>query len=307
MRIVYLGTPDFAVPSLKALVENGFNVVGVVTTPDRPSGRGLKMNPSPVKVAAEALGIPVLTPERLKAPEFLEQLRALKADLQFVVAFRMLPEVVWNMPPMGTVNLHGSLLPKYRGAAPINRAIMNGDTVTGVTIFRLKHEIDTGDLIFRKEMQILPGETATELHDRMMEFGAKWIVEAAKVIENGTVNYLPQSEVGEEPTLAPKIFREDCKLDFTKSSEELHNQIRGLSYYPGAYCTLDGKNLKVFKAEMVAQKLEPGQLKQVDDSTLLVGTSTSSLKLIEIQLEGKKKMNLSDFLRGYKIQEFQVF
>ena len=295
MRIVFLGTPEFAVASLEALIAHQFNVVAVVTAPDKPSGRGLKLTPSPVKLCAEKHGIPVLQPEKLKDPQFLEELSEFKADLQFVVAFRMLPEVVWNMPPLGTYNLHGSLLPKYRGAAPIHWAVMNGDLETGVTVFKLKHEIDTGDIILRKTIPIGRSETTSEVHDRMMFVGAEALAEAAKMIEGQEINFLPQRE--DEVSLAPKLFKETCLIDWSQSVEIVYNKIRGLAYFPGAYFLFQGKTVKLFGTRISSVKLQPGEIKETDQK-LLIGCLEGSLEILEIQVEGKRKMEIGEFLRG---------
>ena len=295
MRIVFLGTPEFAVASLEALIAHQFNVVAVVTAPDKPSGRGLKLTPSPVKLCAEKHGIPVLQPEKLKDPQFLQELSEFKADLQFVVAFRMLPEVVWNMPPLGTYNLHGSLLPKYRGAAPIHWAVMNGDLETGVTVFKLKHEIDTGDIILRKTIQIGPSETTSEVHDRMMFVGAEALAEASKMIEGQEINFLPQRE--DEVSLAPKLFKETCLIDWSQSVEIVYNKIRGLAYFPGAYFLFQGKTVKLFGSRTSSVKLQPGEIKETDQK-LLIGCLDGSLEILEIQVEGKRKMEIGEFLRG---------
>ncbi len=295
MRIVFLGTPEFAVASLEALIAHQFNVVAVVTAPDKPSGRGLKLTPSPVKLCAEKHGIPVLQPEKLKDPQFLQELSEFKADLQFVVAFRMLPEVVWNMPPLGTYNLHGSLLPKYRGAAPIHWAVMNGDLETGVTVFKLKHEIDTGDIILRKTIPIGRSETTSEVHDRMMFVGAEALAEAAKMIESQEINFLPQRE--DEVSLAPKLFKETCLIDWSQSVEIVYNKIRGLAYFPGAYFLFQGKTVKLFGTRISSVKLQPGEIKETDQK-LLIGCLDGSLEILEIQVEGKRKMEIGEFLRG---------
>ena len=295
MRIVFLGTPEFAVASLEALIAHQFNVVAVVTAPDKPSGRGLKLTPSPVKLCAEKHGIPVLQPEKLKDPQFLQELSEFKADLQFVVAFRMLPEVVWNMPPLGTYNLHGSLLPKYRGAAPIHWAVMNGDLETGVTVFKLKHEIDTGDIILRKTIPIGRSETTSEVHDRMMFVGAEALAEAAKMIEGQEINFLPQRE--DEVSLAPKLFKETCLIDWNQSVEIVYNKIRGLAYFPGAYFLFQGKTVKLFGSRISSVKLHPGEIKETDQK-LLIGCMDGSLEILEIQVEGKRKMEIGEFLRG---------
>jgi len=248
LRIVFMGTPDFAVPSLEILVENGYQVVGVITATDKWGGRGKKkLLESPVKQAAVQHGIPVLQPKNLKDPEFLEELRALEANLQVIVAFRMLPEVVWGMPELGTFNLHGSLLPKYRGAAPINWAIIRGETETGVTSFFLQQEIDTGDLIFQESMPIHPDDTAGDVHDRMMHLGAKVVLKTVNAISEGSVTTQRQDDA--EATSAPKIFSDTCQIDFDQPIQQVHDFVRGLSPYPAAWTTLDEQQLKILKAE----------------------------------------------------------
>ncbi len=295
MRIIFLGTPEFAVASLEALITHGFNVVAVVTAPDKPSGRGLKLTPPPVKLCAEKHGIPVLQPIKLKDPIFIQELASFQADLQFVVAFRMLPELVWNMPRLGTYNLHGSLLPKYRGAAPIHWAVMNGDQETGITVFKLKHEIDTGDIILRKTMPINRNETTSQVHDRMMMIGAEALAEAAKMIENDQVDFLEQRE--DEVSLAPKIFKETCLIDWNQPVEIVYNKIRGLAYFPGAYFVFQGKTVKVFQTELGREKLTPGEIKETENE-IIIGCSDGSLSLKEFQVEGKRKMEIAEFLRG---------
>lgn len=295
MRIIFLGTPEFAVASLEALITHGFNVVAVVTAPDKPSGRGLKLTPPPVKLCAEKHGIPVLQPIKLKDPIFIQELASFQADLQFVVAFRMLPELVWNMPRLGTYNLHGSLLPKYRGAAPIHWAVMNGDQETGITVFKLKHEIDTGDIILRKTMPINRNETTSQVHDRMMMIGAEALAEAAKMIENDQVGFLEQRE--DEVSLAPKLFKETCLIDWNQPVENVYNKIRGLAYFPGAYFVFQGKTVKVFQTELGQEKLTPGEIKETENE-IIIGCSDGSLSLKEFQVEGKRKMEIAEFLRG---------
>lgn len=246
LRIVFMGTPEFAVASLDALVKAGCTIVGVVTAPDKPAGRGMKLTESAVKQYAIAHQLPVLQPEKLKAENFLEELKLLKADIQVVVAFRMLPEVVWNMPAMGTINLHGSLLPQYRGAAPINWAVINGEKQTGVTTFRLQHAIDTGNILLQESFAIGENETAGEVHDRMKEIGARLLVETIRGLAAGTITEQPQQIEG-SVRHAPKIFTETCRIDFTQSTEQVHNLIRGLSPFPGAFTNLQGKMLKIFR------------------------------------------------------------
>lgn len=307
MRIIFMGTPDFAVASLSALLEAGENIVAVVTAPDRPAGRGQKLKESAVKEFAVAHQIPVLQPEKLKDPSFLEELKALKADLQVVVAFRMLPEVVWNMPPLGTVNLHASLLPQYRGAAPINHAIIQGEKQTGVTTFLLQHEIDTGHILMAEAVSIGPDETAGELYIRLMHTGADLLTKTVRALAEGRVEPKPQL-VKDEKLLqpAPKIFREDCRIEWDQSSERVYNFIRGLSPYPAAFTTLDGKTLKIFRAAKQAAPEgtvlpEPGTLDTDAKTYLQFSTQDGYIQALEVQLEGKRKMEVTDFLRGYQI------
>lgn len=297
-----MGTPDFAVASLDALVQANFDVVAVVTAPDKPSGRGQKLNESAVKKYAVEKGIPVLQPEKLKNPEFIEELRSYQADLQVVVAFRMLPEVVWNMPPKGTINLHGSLLPQYRGAAPINHAIINGEKESGVTTFFLTHEIDTGNIILSDSTTIADDETAGDLHDKLMYIGANLLVKTLKAIEAGEVNEQPQPQSGELKH-APKIFKDDCKIDWNNQAQTIYNLIRGLSPYPTAFTFLNDKTLKVFKAEI--EDKEPGIVAGgflTDGKTYLkFAAKDGFIKLLDIQYEGKKRMLIEDFLRGMRL------
>ncbi|KQS40573.1 methionyl-tRNA formyltransferase [Pedobacter sp. Leaf194] len=302
MKIVFMGTPDFAVASLDALVKAEFDIVAVITAPDKPAGRGQKLNESAVKKYAVEKGIPVLQPEKLKNPEFLETLKSYEADLQVVVAFRMLPEVVWNMPPKGTINLHGSLLPQYRGAAPINHAIINGEQESGVTTFFLTHEIDTGDIILSDSTPIADDETAGELHDKLMIIGANLLVKTVKAIEGGNFTEQPQPQI-DVLKHAPKIFKEDCKIDWNNSAKQVHNLIRGLSPYPTAFTILNDKVLKIFKAEI--EDKEPGIAAGgflTDGKTFLkFATKDGFIKLLDIQYEGKKRMLIEDFLRGMRL------
>jgi len=305
-----MGTPDFAVPSLEILLVNGYKVVAVVTAPDKPGGRqGIQQ--SAVKQFAVAKGLKVLQPEKLKNPAFLEELRGLNADLQIVVAFRMLPEVVWAMPPMGTMNLHGSLLPKFRGAAPINWAIIRGELETGVTTFLLKHEIDTGDLLFQQTIPIGPDETAGELHDRMMQIGAELVLKSVQAIEQGTVDAMPQADI--EATHAPKIFAETCRINFEQPTTQVHNFVRGLSPYPGAWTVLDGKTVKILRTSLNTVQAEagnrnpPGQWSTDGKSYLNISTSDGAVSVLELQLEGKKRMPVSEFLKGFEIKHGASF
>ena len=301
-RIVFLGTPDFAVESLKALLHAGHTVVGVVTAPDKPAGRGQKLSESAVKQYAQEQGLPILQPIKLKDPEFIAQLSALKPDLQVVVAFRMLPETVWNLPPQGTVNVHGSLLPKYRGAAPINWAILNGEKETGVSTFKLQHEIDTGDILLQEKMPIGPNETAGELHDRMKVEGAQLLVKTLQELANGTLKASPQ-QLNSDTKHAPKLFKTDCEIDWNNTSEQIHNQIRGLSPYPTAFTVLGDKTLKIFSAEIEPGKPEipAGTFSSDHKSYLKFAATDGYLSLKEMQLEGKKKMGIEEFLRGIRL------
>ena len=308
LKIVFFGTPEFAVKSLDALVVGGYNVAAVVTMPDKAGGRGNKVIESDVKKYAVAKGLPVLQPEKLKNPEFVEQLREINADLFIVIAFRMLPEVVWTMPRLGTFNLHGSLLPKYRGAAPINRAIMNGEKETGVTTFFLKHEIDTGDMIGSRSIEISEEDNAGTVHDRLMEIGAEMVIDTVENIINGTLTTIPQPEGEFIP--APKIFREDCRINWNRPVQEIHNHIRGLSPYPAAFTTMRDSNgketdVKIFasranidNAPVFPSTLAPGDA-FISGKRLFVATSTAPLEILAIQPSGKKRMETSAFLLGY--------
>lgn len=298
-----MGTPAFAVASLDALVQAGCNIVAVITAPDKPAGRGMKLNESEVKKYAMEKGLNLLQPVKLKDPEFINMLRNLKADLQIVVAFRMLPEIVWNMPPMGTINLHGSLLPQYRGAAPINWALINGDKFTGVTTFKLKHEIDTGDILLRKEIPLGENDTAGELHDRMKEIGADLLVETVKGLEAGTLNEVPQEYTpGEDIRHAPKIFTDTCKIDWIKTSTEVHNLIRGLSPFPGAFTTIQNKTLKIYRSVNKPEISggEPGQISTDHKNWLRFSCGQGTVEVLELQMEGKKRMGVQDFLKGFR-------
>lgn len=309
-RIVFMGTPEFAVASLRALVEDGWNVVGVVTTPDKPAGRGQKMSISAVKEYALEQGLPILQPEKLKDEAFLQELKSLQADVQVVVAFRMLPEVVWNMPPKGTFNLHASLLPQYRGAAPINWAIINGEKETGVTTFFLQHEIDTGNIILQKKTQIGDDENIGELYDRLMGIGSNAVLETMERIVAGNVQTTPQPE-SENLKPAPKLFKETCKLDFSDTVENVRNKIRGLSPYPAAWMDLtlaDGTKttMKVFEAQTDIQDGTSdekgfGSLETDGKSFLRVKCGNGWLRLHDVQIAGKKRMNVKDLLNGIKL------
>jgi len=329
VRIVFMGTPEFAVASLDALVRAPCNIVGVITAPDKPGGRGMKLQQSAVKKYSLRHRLNILQPEKLKNPEFLAQLKSLNADLQIVVAFRMLPDVVWNMPPMGTVNLHASLLPQYRGAAPINWAIINGETDTGVTTFKLKHEIDTGNVLMQEKIPIGEDETAGELHDRMKEIGAQMLVTTVAGLADGTLQETPQSSImNSELSIensatsdshsqltpdpyrdhnsllkhAPKITTATCKIDWNKSIDEIHNLVRGLSPYPAAFTELGDKILKVFKSEKEAAvpTSRIGRWETDRTTFLKFAAKDGYVHLKDIQLEGKKRMSIEDFLRGYR-------
>ena len=305
MRIIFMGTPDFAVASLDALIQSGCNIVGVVTAPDKPAGRGQKINESAVKQYAVTNGLKVLQPVKLKDEQFLEELRALKADLQVVVAFRMLPEVVWNMPVSGTINLHASLLPQYRGAAPINWVLINGEKESGVTTFFLKQEIDTGDILFTEKVTLTGRETAGDLHDRLMAKGAGLLVKTVKAVESGRYTENPQEHLTEGMELkhAPKIFKEDCNIDWNQPAETIYNLIRGLSPYPTAYTKLNDKMLKVFGAEyeLVETNEQPGEFFSDNRNFLKVSATDGFVHLTDVQLEGKKRMAIEEFLRGVRL------
>ena len=300
-----MGTPEFAVESLDELIQSGCDIVGVITAPDKPAGRGQKVSESAVKQYAVAHGLKVLQPEKLKDEKFLEELRALHADLQVVVAFRMLPEVVWNMPRMGTINLHASLLPQYRGAAPINWVLINGETETGVTTFFLKHDIDTGDILFTEKIMLTGQETAGELHDRLMDKGAGLLVKTVKAVESGRYTENPQVHLtaGLELKHAPKIFKEDCNINWNQPAQKAYNLIRGLSPYPTAYTMLNDKILKVFGAqyEIADTGGEPGEFFSDNRTFLKVAALDGFVYLTDIQMEGKKRMGVQEFLRGVRL------
>jgi methionyl-tRNA formyltransferase len=299
MRIIFMGTPDFAVASLKALLEAGHQIIAVVTAPDTPAGRK-GTNISAVKRFAMEHALTVLQPLKLKSPEFIDQLRSLNADIQVVVAFRMLPEVVWNMPPQGTINLHGSLLPLLRGAAPIHWAVMRGETQTGVTTFRLKHEIDTGELLFQEKMEIGPDETTTCVHDRMMVLGAQVMVKTIEAIQSGTSDPVPQTD--ELATHAPKLNHEICQIDFGRTQIDVHNFIRGLSLFPGAWTLLNGDHIKILRAKKVAEHsdLLPSYLLIDEKRRLYVGTQSGAIEILVLQPEGKKRLDTHEFLNGWR-------
>ncbi|HIX26918.1 MAG TPA: methionyl-tRNA formyltransferase [Candidatus Barnesiella excrementigallinarum] len=310
LRIVYMGTPDFAVESLRRLVEGGYHVVAVITMPDKPAGRGHKIQYSPVKEYALAQGLKLLQPEKLKDESFIEELRALQADLQIVVAFRMLPEVVWNMPRLGTFNLHASLLPQYRGAAPLNWAIINGDTETGITTFFLKHEIDTGEIIQQKRIPILPEDNVGTIHDKLMVMGADMVVETVDAIIAGTISPIDQESIATEEPLrpAPKIFKETCHIDWNKPCNEIHNLVRGLSPYPAAWCewvSPDGSRLgvKIFRTSPLPETGTsiPGSIRTDGKNFIEIACADGYVRIEELQLAGKKRMATADLLRGFHL------
>lgn len=311
MRIVFMGTPDFAVASLDILIKNKYNVVGVITAADKPAGRGQQLQQSAVKQYALQQDLTILQPEKLKEEQFLKQLTDLKADLQIVVAFRMLPEVVWNMPRLGTFNLHGSLLPQYRGAAPINRAVMNGEKETGVSTFFLQQEIDTGKIIFQEKTAVGENDTAGEVHDRLMMIGANLVLKTVQAIERNDYPQTDQSEfikANEEIKNAPKIFKDDCKIDWLKTTDEVHNHIRGLSPYPAAFTTFVAPTGQLYPVKFFISKKEKSTPSQpiksvVTDSKnqLKIAVSDGYIIIEELQLAGKKKMGIQEFLRGFAI------
>ena len=307
LRIVFMGTPDFAVGSLKKILEAGLEVVGVITAPDRPAGRGRKVQESAVKQFAEQHQLKILQPTNLKDEDFLTELKALNANVQVVVAFRMLPKVVWQMPEHGTFNLHASLLPQYRGAAPINWAIINGETQTGVTTFFIDEKIDTGNIILQKVEKIFPEDTVGTLHDRLMEIGAELVVETCKQIETGTISLKKQDENGELKA-APKIHKETCEVDWTATINTIHNHIRGLSPYPGAWSTLINgdktEQVKIFasKPEMADHHYNVGKL-LVDKKSMKVAVKEGYVHLLELQLPGKRRMKVQEVLNGLNLEE----
>jgi methionyl-tRNA formyltransferase len=304
LRIIFMGTPEFAVASLDTLVKNGYDIAGVVTAPDKPAGRGMNLQQSAVKKYAIEHQLNVLQPEKLRDAEFISQLKLLNADLHIVVAFRMLPELVWNMPPMGTINVHGSLLPKYRGAAPINWAIINGEKETGVTTFKLKHEIDTGNILLQEKIVIRENETAGELHDEMKETGAHLLIKTVKGLENNTVTEIPQDSNYLTPSAihAPKIFKDTCKINWNCTVDEVYNLIRGLSPYPGAFTHLENKIFKIFlaKKENAIPNIKAGNFITDHKNFLKFACVDGFISVDELQLAGKKRMNVSDFLRGHR-------
>lgn len=313
LRIVYMGTPEFAVESLKRLVEGGYNIVGVITMPDKPMGRhGSVLQPSPVKQYAVSQGLKVLQPEKLKNEEFVAELRSLNADLQIVVAFRMLPEVVWSMPRLGTFNLHASLLPQYRGAAPINWAVINGDTETGITTFFLKHEIDTGEIIDQVRVPIADTDNVEVVYERLMRLGGDLVLKTVDAILEGSVKTIPQEELAQVGELrpAPKIFKETCRIDWTIGVKRIYDFVRGLSPYPAAWTELyqegtDPVMLKIFETEKLfyEHSLAPGTIVTDCKTYFKIASSDGYVNVLSLQLAGKKRMEINDFLRGYRHTE----
>ncbi|MDR2271725.1 MAG: methionyl-tRNA formyltransferase [Sphingobacterium sp.] len=304
MRIIFMGTPDFAVASLEALIQSGEQVVAVVTVPDKPAGRGQKIHESAVKIYATQHHIPVLQPTKLRDEAFLAELKSYQADLQVVVAFRMLPEVVWNMPRYGTINVHASLLPQYRGAAPINHAIMNGEKESGVTTFLLQHEIDTGNILLAEKVAISETDTAGDLHDNLMVAGAGTLLRTIQQLKEGSLQPKSQDEIIPAETLkhAPKIFKEDCKINWDQPTAAVYNFIRGLSPYPTAFTLLNDKVLKIYRTEkeQTATLATHGTVETDQKNYLKFATQDGYISVLELQLEGKKKMNVVDFLKGYR-------
>lgn len=317
LRIVFMGTPDFAVESLRILVENNYNVVGVITMPDKPSGRGYKLQPSAIKKYALEQNLPLLQPEKLKDEVFLSKLKAWNADLQIVVAFRMLPEAVWNMPSFGTFNLHASLLPQYRGAAPINWAIINGEKETGVTTFFLDHQIDTGKIILQEKVQIADEDNAGTVHDKLMQIGAETVRKTVDLVIEGKADGIDQGQFineGIQLKAAPKIFKETCRIDWNKPASEIHNLIRGMSPYPTAWTELynEGKEfqtVKIYSSEVVSKihTQEVGRIETDNKSYLYVACINGYISLKELQFAGKKAMKIDEILRGNKFDENSYF
>lgn len=304
LRIIFMGTPQFAVASLEALVKAGCNVAAVVTAPDKAAGRGMHLQESAVKKIAVANNIPVLQPVKLKDQGFIDALHSFKADIQVVVAFRMLPEIVWNMPPLGTINVHASLLPQYRGAAPINWAVINGEKETGITTFKLQHAIDTGNILLQDKLSIADDETAGELHDRLMALGAKMIVQTMDGIANNTIKELPQP--GNEAILkhAPKIFTETCRINWNNSTQNIYNLVRGLSPYPAAFTFLEEKMMKILycRKEITQHGIAPGNFETDGKKFLKFAAEDGWIWVEELQLEGKKRMDILSFLRGHRFK-----
>ena len=312
-RIVFMGTPEFAVESLKLLVENKYNIVGVVTMPDKPAGRGHKLQESDVKKYAVSQDLLVLQPEKLRDIDFLNQLKSLQADLNIVVAFRMLPEVVWNMPKYGTYNLHASLLPQYRGAAPINWAIINGETETGVTTFKLVHEIDSGKIAYQDKLKIGEKDNAGVVHDKLMEIGAHLVVKTVDAIIDGSITLQEQKTNTIQLKSAPKIFKETCKINWGNKAEEIDSFIRGLSPYPASHTTLvranETVNIKIFDALPIIEehKLREGTIIQPTQSQLNIAVANGFIRVLELQVQGRKRMKTEDFLNGFTFQQTDIF
>ncbi len=311
MKIIYMGTPDFAVEPLRRLVEAGKNIVAVVTMPDKPAGRGHKIQFSPVKEYALSVNLPILQPVNLKDPEFIEQLRSYQADLQIVVAFRMLPEIVWNMPPLGTFNLHASLLPQYRGAAPINWAVINGETETGITTFFLQHEIDTGNIIQQQKIDIAPDDNAGIVHDKLMYLGADLVLQTVNQIESGNVASIPQPEGELKP--APKIFKETCRINFNTTAESVRNLVRGLAPYPAAWIELadaegNATNMKIYEvSKELCTPTHPVSTLVCDGKKVLkVAVQDGYIHLDQVQLAGKKRMPAADLMRGTDLTQYTI-
>jgi methionyl-tRNA formyltransferase len=313
LRIVFMGTPQFAAASLEAIVSAGYDVVAVITAPDKPSGRGKKLTQSAVKQSALELGLKILQPQNLKATEFIAQFKALRANLGVVVAFRMLPEIIWSMPELGTINLHASLLPQYRGAAPINHAIINGEPETGVTTFFLRHEIDTGDVLLTEKVSIGYDETAGELHDKLMIKGADLVLKSLKIIESGDYKLRNQDGLMDGVRIlktAPRIFKDDCLIHWNRSCEDIYNLIRGLSPVPGAFSYLSNQKDDVFAIKIFQSKIrllqhnsKPGEIESNDKDFFGIYCLDGIIQIDELQLQGKKRMKVQDFLNGFKISE----
>jgi len=308
MRIIFFGTPEFAIPSLNILLENKYEIVGVVTVPDKEKGRGLKLEPSPVKRFALEHGLKVLQPEKLRDESFQGQLKELKPELGVVVAYRILPVEVYTIPEFGTFNLHASLLPKYRGAAPIQWALINGEKITGVTTFFLQEKVDTGNIILQREVEIDDEDNFQTLHDKLAEVGAQLVLETVRRIESRDINLIPQNE--SEATLAPKITKEICRINWNQSAEKIHNLVRGLSPSPAAFTTLGNKLIKIYKTKILDEKSDktPGEI-MVEDERILVNTKDKLIEILELQPESRKKMRAKEFLLGYRnlLKEFSSF
>ena len=311
-KIVFMGTPEFAVTILDGIIDSGYNVVSIVTTPDKPAGRGQKVSESAIKQYATKKNIQVLQPEKLKSEEFIKALQRLEADLFVVVAFRMLPEIIWSMPPKGTINLHASLLPDYRGAAPINWAIINGEKETGVTTFFIEQEIDTGEILERESIPIDKNETAGDLHDKLMNLGTSLVIKSIEKIISGNYKAINQAEIlgNKKPKLAPKIFKNDCLINWNQPAEDVHNFIRGLSPYPAAWCNFENntkneiKNYKIISSKITDRRITNKSIIELNKLGLFIPCSDYYLEILELQQEGKKKMNAKEFYAGYNKFEF---